>query len=50
MELNPKSEARNLKQIQMTKNPNPKLWRRTGRDRRFGHFYFEFWICLGFRI
>jgi hypothetical protein len=48
MELNPKSEYRNPKQIQMTKNPNPKP-RRSGGG-RFGHCDFEFLICLEFRI
>jgi hypothetical protein len=50
MDLNPKSEARNSKQTQMTKNPNPKLRRHTSEDRRFGHCDFEFLICLELRI
>ena len=44
---NPKSEARNPKQIPMTK-----LEFKAGRRpaHRFGHWNLGFWICFGFRI
>ena len=46
MELNPKFEYRNPKQIQMTKNRNTKLRWCSGGDSRFGHSDFEFLICF----
>ncbi len=53
--VNPKLEARNPKQIQMTKLQMPKTpWGRPCRRERLelirlGHSSFLFWICLGFR-
>ncbi len=53
--VNPKLEARNPKQIQMTKFQMSKTpWGRPCRRERLelirlGHSSFLFWICLGFR-
>jgi hypothetical protein len=41
---NPNIEIRNAKKIQITKEENSEP------DFRFPFFFFEFWICFGFRI